>query len=359
MGACLQAAMVTLDETGVHNLGIQTALAEEASFEETMFALGNIESIPARTARISSRIAGRLIELNIAEGDTVTAESVVAKVESRQPGNTPPAIPLITPLSGLVTRSSLRWGDPVDPGTSIAEITDLSEVYAVARIPETHAAALSTHTRARITIPALANQQYEGTLLRLGTTVDVNNGTIEAIFRLDNTTLRMRPGMRAEFQIILRETEKVLLVPTQAIQGLPSSRHVYVTDFSLPNTFIKAPVQTGRSNREKTEILKGIFPGDEVVTRGSYSLGFVGDESNVSLKETLDAAHGHAHNPDGSEMTPEQQAAHQNAGATDNHGHEHAETSLRELFFILATIILALLLVWQSVRNRNHSETTR
>jgi hypothetical protein len=40
-----------------------------------------------------------------------------------------------------------------------------------------------------------------------------------------------------------------------------------------------------------------------VVGRGAYALGFVGTDSGVSLKEALDAAHGHEHNEDGSEIT--------------------------------------------------------
>jgi hypothetical protein len=56
------------------------------------------------------------------------------------------------------------------------------------------------------------------------------------------------------------------------------------------------------------EITKGLFPADEVVTRGAYSLSFAGGGS-VSLIEALDAAHGHKHAADGKEPTPEEEAA--------------------------------------------------
>jgi hypothetical protein len=49
------------------------------------------------------------------------------------------------------------------------------------------------------------------------------------------------------------------------------------------------------------------LPADEVVTRGVYSLSFAGGGS-ISLKEALDAAHGHEHAEDGSELTPEKRA---------------------------------------------------
>jgi hypothetical protein len=60
-------------------------------------------------------------------------------------------------------------------------------------------------------------------------------------------------------------------------------------------------------NDRSVEIVSGILPADEVVTRGAYSLSFAGGGS-ISLKEALDAAHGHEHAEDGSELTPEKKA---------------------------------------------------
>jgi len=102
--------------------------------------------------------------------------------------------------------------------------------------------------------------------------------------------------------------------PRSALQGTPSNRYVYVKDFGLPNAFVKTAVITGLSNDRFVEIVSGLLPADEVVTQGAYSLAFAGG-GTLSLKEALDAAHGHEHNADGSEIT----AASPSAG----HGHEH------------------------------------
>ena len=127
---------VVLDETGVKNLRIETVEVEETDFEATIFSLGRIEAIPSKVAAVSSRIPGRIIELKLTPGDTVKVGDEVAKVESRQPGDPPPVISLKAPLSGLVTHVDARLGDPIDPEKAMLEITDLSEVYAVARVPE-------------------------------------------------------------------------------------------------------------------------------------------------------------------------------------------------------------------------------
>ncbi|MCU0748959.1 MAG: hypothetical protein MUF13_05360, partial [Akkermansiaceae bacterium] len=177
--------------------------------------------------------------------------------------------------------------------------------------------------------------------------------TTGIIFTIENPDNQLRPGMNAECSIIMETRESVLSVPTEALQGGASNRHVYVKHVTIPNAFDRVNVQTGLSSNDRVEILDGLLPGDEVVTRGSYSLGFAGSSGGPSLKEAMDAAHGHEHNEDGSEMTPEQKAS---AGDGDDHAHDKSGSGLREIFFMAATGILALLLVVVSLRRRQPAD---
>ena len=335
---------IVLDENGVKNLRIETVEAEETDFEETVFALGRIAEIPERHAVVSSRITGRVIGLEAHEGDTVKADQVMVRVESRQVGNPPPIIELKAPLGGLVVQSHVRLGEPVEPDKELLDISDLSEVYAIARVPEHHAAQLKPGSKAHIVVSALGNQIIEGEMLRFGTSADRESGTIDAIFRVANPGLRMRPDMRAEFSVVLAKRSNVMSVPRSALQGDASNRFVYVKHFDIPNAFIKTPVQVGQMNDRFVEIIKGLFPADEVVTRGAYSLSFAGG-GNVSLIEALDAAHGHKHAADGKEPTPEEEAAeHAGEAAGKADGHEPGHTEASPVWKYVSGILFLLLL---------------
>lgn len=299
--------VVILDETGVKNLRIETVLVEESTFAKTVFALGRIEAIPEKSGAVSSRIPGRIVALNVAPGDTVASGQEVAKVESRQPGSPPPVISLTAPIGGLVTHLDIRLGDPVETDKALLEIIDLAEVYAFAQVPEHQAGLMKPGTKANIRVAALPDVPFEGELVRFGTAANRESGTIDAVFRLKNESGLLRPGMRAEYSIVISSRENVLSVPRESIQGEASDRFVYVKHFDLPNSFVKARVQTGERNDQFVEILTGIFAADEVVVRGAYSLAFAGGSSGISLKEALDAAHGHEHAEDGSELTPEKE----------------------------------------------------
>ena len=188
---------IVLDEIGVKNLRIETAVVEETDFEETAFALGRIDEIPENHAVVSSRISGRVIGLDFKEGETVERGQVLVRVESRQPGNPPPVIELKAPIGGLVVESHIRIGEPVEPDKELLDISDLTEVLAIARVPENQASKLKPGSKAHIRVAALGDQALEGEMIRFGTSADRESGTIDAIFKVANPGLKMRSDMRA------------------------------------------------------------------------------------------------------------------------------------------------------------------
>ena len=348
-----RANTIVLTETGVKNLRIETVDADEQTFEEIVFSLGRIEAIPSKIGAVSSRISGRITELKVSPGDQVKVNQEVAKLESRQAGDPPPSIMLKAPLGGLVTKLEARLGDPLEPDKALLEITDLSEVHAVARVPEHQAGRMKPGISAHIKVAALPNEKFEGELLRFGTSADKESGTIDAIFRLPNTNGLLRPDMRAEFSIVLSKREEVVAVPRSALQGEPANRFVYVEDFELKNAFVKTLVEVGQMNDRFVEITSGLLPGDKVVARGGYSLAFAGG-SSISLKEALDAAHGHEHNEDGSEMTAEQRAAKaQAAGGGDQAAGRGSESPIWK---IVSGVLFVLLVASTFIKRRGGDE---
>ncbi|MDB2681034.1 efflux RND transporter periplasmic adaptor subunit [Opitutales bacterium] len=349
---------IILDDLAVKNLRIQTEEAEERDFESTVFAIGRIEEIPSRRSVLSSRIAGRVSTLNAFEGDIVKAGDVLATVESRQMGDPPPSVYLKAPQGGLIVASHVRLGQPVEPSAELLDISDQSKLWAVAKIPEQEAAQTEIGTRARIHIPALGDELIEATLTRFGVEADRQAGTVEGIFELDNTDGKLRPGMRAEFSIVLETKPFVLSIPRTAIQGDPASRVIFVKDFELPNAFVRVPVVLGEENDQYIEVTGGIFPGDEVVTQGSYVLSFVGGGSGMSLKEALDAAHGHAHAEDGSELGEGEESTEQSDG--HNHeggGGEHGNRLSLPLMIYAGVMTLISLITLQMLMKRRHEES--
>jgi multidrug efflux pump subunit AcrA (membrane-fusion protein) len=336
--SCLAAEpeRIILDATSVKNLGIETVETEEGSFEQTVFALGEIEVLPGKRAVVSSRIPGRAFSVLALPHQQVEEGDELMWVESRQPGDPPPTIMLPAPMSGLVSKVDISVGQPIHPDQVLMEIVDLNTVEASAHVPQ--------HLAGKLAL-GQPDKVVEAKLAHLGAYADREQGTVEAAFHLPNEDLLLRPGLRAEFHIIVSKREGVTTIPRAAIQGDATARFVLVKDYELDNAFAKVPVQLGEQNDQNVEVLKGLLPGDEVVTRGAYALSFAG-KGSVSLKDAMDAAHGHPHNEDGTEMTKEQIAA---AGGHDDHDHDHEGGSgwsqLTTFFAGTSGLLLVLLIL--------------
>lgn len=368
LAAAPTAGTVLLTEQGAKNLGLDSETVEESDFETTTFALGRTEAAPEKRSVLSSRISGRVIENRLLMGAYVQKGDKLILVESRQPGDPPPSVWLTAPADGTVISVNSKLGAPVEPTETLAEFADLSTIYLIVTLPQAIAGKITQGTQAKVRFPILPGKEYTATLLKfaacpcpdpacaLGQDTstrsedqeDANLNTAGVIFTLQNPDNHLRRGMNAECSIIMEKRENVLSVARDAIQGSPSNRHVYVKHPTIPHAFDRVSVQTGMTSRDRVEILDGLFPGDEVITRGSYSLGFAGSGGGPSLKEAMDAAHGHEHNEDGSELSPEQAAA--KSKEEDEQDHSSNGTGARELFFMISTGVLAVLLVIVSLR---------
>jgi cobalt-zinc-cadmium efflux system membrane fusion protein len=333
---------VTLKPHEVTNLGIETVAVEEAAFEKTVPVLGEIDHTCESHSVLSSRVPGKIVGVFLHKGEFAKKGEVVLRIESRQVGDPPPVIELKAPADGLVVESQAHLGAPVEPDKELMEILDLSRVWVVARVPQYHAALLAKGLVAKIRVPALGKEEFTAEYLRPGT--GSNNVTVEAVFELPNPGNKLRPGMRAEISLVASKRDDVLSIPRDALQGDRSSRFVFIKDYELKDAFVRVPVTVGEASGDRVEITNGLLPGDEVVTRGAYSLAFAG-KGSASLKEALDAAHGHPHNEDGTEMSKEQIAAE--AAAHGDHGHENGASSNGPLTLFLAIacgVLLVLLL---------------
>lgn len=338
-----QASFVGLNEQSVANLGIETVTAKKSTFESTVFAIGRIQPIPNRHSVISTRFSGRVVQTPPIVGDIVEKGQVLLKVESRQPGSPPPIIDLSAPEGGVIAKSHVTLGQPVEPDQELMDIVDLRQVWAVANVPESQASKLKIGADAHINVISLGDTRFEGKLIRMGTEANPEAGTVEAIFLLDNPDLKLRPNMRTEFDIVVSKRENIVSIPRIALQGDAAEPYVFVKHVDIPNGFEKSLVVIGERNDRFVEIKSGITRFDEVVTTGAYFLGFAGG-GGVSLKQALDEAHGHEHNADGSELSDAQKKSGESAGQEAGSGAQSIWRSPLVIFLITSNLITLVLL---------------
>ena len=116
--------------------------------------------------------------------------------------------------------------------------------------------------------------------------------TYEARLAVDNADLALRPGMTATVNIVTRQSDNVLTVPSAALRFAPpaqeaarpfSVRDLFMPRFGPPRSTrtrdagravhvlergqpVRKLVEIGATVGERTEILSGIAAGDRVIT---------------------------------------------------------------------------------------------
>jgi membrane fusion protein, multidrug efflux system len=128
--------------------------------------------------------------------------------------------------------------------------------------------------RSRLRVEATPNGDSggpeEGYLSFIDNAVDTTTGTIKLKGTFANTDHRLWPGQFSTVSLRLSEEENAIVVPTQAVQTGQSGDFVYVVKPDM--TADPRPVKVARNFQGESIIVKGIEPGETVVTDGQLRL---------------------------------------------------------------------------------------
>jgi Cu(I)/Ag(I) efflux system membrane fusion protein len=214
-----------------------------------------------------------------------------------------------SPITGHVIKKYVREGQYVDEGTPLYDIADLATVWIQAQIYEDDLAFLPAEQKHKpgtqlfedplpvtATTRAYSDEEFQGFLTFIYPHVDQQTRTVTVRFELNNPDHRLRPGttatvkikvppreIRALTQVVganpeivkldLLEQGLVLAVPETSVIDTGSQTIVYRQ--TLPGVYegVKVdlgPRMSGPNDVPFFPVLRGLVPGEVVVTSGSF-----------------------------------------------------------------------------------------
>jgi Cu(I)/Ag(I) efflux system membrane fusion protein len=214
-----------------------------------------------------ARAARKRLELwNVAGADI---DAVVRRGEPRE------ELPIRSPASGYVIQKNVAQGAAVEPGALLYRIAPLDRVWIDAAVQESDLALVSVGQRARVTLPSLPGESFEGSVGYVYPTLDPETRTARIRIALSNPDRRLLPDMYANVDLVVERGEK-LLVPASAVIYAGPRRVVFV-DLG-EGRLAPRDVEIGAGNGEFYEVLSGLEPGDTVVSSGNF---LVASESRI------------------------------------------------------------------------------
>lgn len=284
--------------------------AADARVEDARITLNETTTAHLRASQLSSRGMATEQALDTATAardraqsalDAAEANAAIAAAELKLQQADLQKSTIYAPIDGIVLTRS------VDPGQTVASslqapvlfviAADLGKMELKAAVDEADIGGVQPDQKARFTVDAFPGRIFDASISDIAYASVTTDGvvTYDARLEVDNAELLLRPGMTATVEIVTREAENVLTVPSAAFRFRPpvaeersgwslerlfqpprmarrsrdtrpqrtdGSRPLYVLRDGQPEI---AYVKTGASDAERTEIVSGLSAGDPVI----------------------------------------------------------------------------------------------
>lgn len=178
---------------------------------------------------------------------------------------------IVSPIMGRMGLRQVDLGNYVQPTDNLVVITQLQPISVIFSVPEDDIPEVVKDMHAG-QVPVTAwNRDFSkkiatGSLLTFDNEVDQNTGTVKLRAQFPNTDYALFPDEFVNASMLVKTVRNTMLVPTAAVQTGAQGSFVYVVQ---PNhTVTQRQVTLGPTQGDLTAVVKGVKPGDKVVTDG-------------------------------------------------------------------------------------------
>lgn len=298
---------------------VEVATARQAQTTQDIRSVGSLQS--DETVRLASEIAGRVVEINFAEGqpvkqgevmvrlDDALAKAELAQAQARlmlatannaraqtlsRTGNVTERAQdearatfdtataevelaktridkhlIRAPFAGVAGIRTVSVGAFLGPGAAIVNIEKIDQLKVDFKVPEIHLAAVAIGQEVTVTVDALPDRTFKGAIYAIDPAIDVNGRALSIRARLTNEGKALRPGLFARINVRGRQVRDVVMVPEGAI--VPRGGETLI--FAVENgKAVETQVTLGERRNGEVAVTEGLKPEARVVIAGQQRL---------------------------------------------------------------------------------------
>lgn len=298
------------------------------TFESSLSFLGTFEPVKQNT--IGSDVQGKIIRLNVEEGDYVSRGQVIAKVDDEmlqlqlqnveisiegqknddaryanlskenaiagvQVEKTKLALrsaenqkkqlqkqlrntSIHAPFSGVVTKKLADVGSFLGNGSPIIEITDISSLKLTINVPERDILKFRLNQGVRVYADIYGDRSFEGKVTNISVQADkAHNFKVQ--ITVTNAKRELMAGMYGSVSLFNNKSVSRLAIQRKALVGSSKHPQVYVVRNGKAKLI---SFTSGTSDGEYVEIVEGLKASDIIVTKGQVNLQ---DDSRVKINK--------------------------------------------------------------------------
>ncbi|AET94713.1 RND family efflux transporter MFP subunit (plasmid) [Burkholderia sp. YI23] len=175
---------------------------------------------------------------------------------------------LRAPFSGTVIEKHATPGEAIAADANVFVISDLSSVWAEMAVPAQRLNDVRVGREATVSAAAFESAS-RGPIAYVGALLGEQTRTAPARVVLPNPNGAWRPGMFVNVSVDAGTQDVPIAVATDALQDVDGTPSVFVQS---AKGFVAQAVETGRRDERVTEVVRGLYPGQQYVAANSFVL---------------------------------------------------------------------------------------
>jgi membrane fusion protein (multidrug efflux system) len=201
------------------------------------------------------------------ERDDAVSQREVLRAEARRLRVRLEKTRILAPFAGTLGLRRVSPGDLIEADTLITTLQTVSDLKVDFSVPERYRTLVNPDTALTLYVAGYEDP-FTARVRAISPRVDVATRTLTVRADVANPERRLLPGNYARVELISRNPDALLVPSVAVLQSLEAISVFTVED----GVAVRRTVETGERSAAQVEILRGLKPGDEVITSGIQSV---------------------------------------------------------------------------------------
>ena len=246
------------------------------------------EAAKASYDRAEALVKDKIISQKEFESTKLEFENAKTAYNAVSNHKTAKGVSVNAPINGHMKNILVKEGEYITVGLPLATVSQNQRLVLRAEVSQRYYNAMQSVKSANFKTPydnkVYSLEDLNGRLLSFGKTSNEDSFFIPVSFEFDNKG-EVIPGSFVEVYLISSPIENTLSIPVSALTNEMGIYYVYVQIDE--EGYRKQEVALGANNGKEVQIIKGLHPGDRVVTQGAYQVKMASASGAIP--------HGHSH----------------------------------------------------------------
>ncbi len=175
---------------------------------------------------------------------------------------------LRAPFDGVIGLRQISVGAYASPTTVVSKLTRVVPLKVEFSVPERYANEVNPGTALTFTIDG-SLLHFPAKVYAKESAIDINTHTLTVRALYDNPGGRLTPGRYASINLKKQEIQDAIAIPAEAIVPEMGKDKVFLY---RSGTAQPVEIQTGLRTEDRVQVLRGLQPGDTLITSGTLQL---------------------------------------------------------------------------------------